>query len=414
MAALTRHYCKKWILSHLLLPGLFCLALSAGQAIAAEAPPSPSSADEFLTEIPGFSIDDLDFLARELSVTGMGSDGIPPVYRPVFVRVSDAGLSMDDREPVFVVHYPGGLTRVYPQSIMVWHEIVNDVVPDPNSAAVNYRPGGERAESPGNAYTVTYSPLTGCVTVFKSRAGRYPSTFGNDGRLLNANLTMYDRTSGGIWSQLLAVCLEGPLRGKRLERYPVYWARWGGVRNRYPDAEVLSRSTGYRRNYGRDPYGSYFSEGTYYSDTQIYHQVSRLSDLLPPKTRVLGLEMESIYGALLVDAVRESKVLNQTLGIFKLTAFYDDELDRVRVFDSRLSDGTLLEFRLFENKFRDRNTNSEWNSDGECVYGRLRGTSLKPILAVDAMWFAWYAFHPDTQVLGKGEEPKRRGPDIPY
>lgn len=395
------------------------LAVAQGHAALAAAPryttEPPKAAPP--SEAPGFSLDDLRFLSNDLEM-GAGRDKVPPIFRPNFVRVSDAGLSMDDREPVFIVHYPTGLTRIYPQSVMVWHEIVNDVIPNPNAGAAssgyNYGAQSGRAETAGNSYTITYSPLTGSIMAFRSRASRYPSTFGNEGKLLNANLVMYDATSGSLWSQLLAVCIEGSLRGKRLERYPIYWARWGGAKNRFPNAEVLSRATGHRRSYGRDPYGSYFSPGNYYDDTRLYNKLSRMSDALPPKERILGIELESLYGALIVGAVRESGVLNQTMGIIKLAAFYDQELDRVRVFESKLDDENILEFHVFESKFMDKNTRSEWNSDGECTYGRLRGTKLKPVLAIDSMWFAWYAFHPDTQVLGREVAPKRRGPDIPY
>ncbi|MDL2307450.1 DUF3179 domain-containing protein [Desulfovibrio sp. OttesenSCG-928-C06] len=386
------------------------LALCCGPAMAAstykpqQAPPS---------EAPGFSLDDLRFFYDELEA-GAGRDRVPPIFRPQFVRVSDAGLSMDNREPVFVIHYPTGLTRVYPQSIMVWHEVVNDVIPNPNATSSGYGAQSRQTEDAGNSYTISYSPLTGTITAFKSRVGKYPSTFGNEGKLLNANLVLYDHTSGTLWSQLLAVGIEGPMRGRRLERYPVYWSRWGGVKQRYPDAQVMSRATGHRRSYGRDPYGSYFSPGSYYDDTRIYHPVSRMSDALPPKERILGIEMESLYGALIVQAVRNAGVLNQTLGIFKLSAFYDSELDRITVFNSKLSEDRILEFHIFEGKFMDKNTKSEWNSDGECVYGSLRGTQLQPILAIDSMWFAWYAFHPDSQILGAEALPKRRGPDIPY
>lgn len=391
--------------------GLFlcCLLFGASQARAAESLPS---------EVPGLSLDDLRFMYNEMYSVGVrGSAGA--VYRPAFVRVSDADLSMDNREPVFIVHYPGGLTRIYPQSILVWHEVVNDVVPDPNpgqpsNSGYNRYGGGGRAETSGNSYTISYSPLSGSIVAFRSKAGRYPTVFGSEGKLVNGNSVLYDQASGSLWSQLLAVCIEGPLVGRRLERYPVYWARWGGAKERYPQAEVLSRATGYKRTYGRDPYGSYYSPGNYYDDTRIYFPLSRRSDRLPPKERILGLEIENIYGAIIVAAVRESRALNQTLGIFKLVALYDEELDRVRVFESKLDNNTILNFHFFENKFMDTNTKSEWNSDGECVYGRMRGTKLKPVLAIDSMWFSWFAFHPDTQILGAEAPPQRRGPDIPY
>jgi hypothetical protein len=362
-------------------------------------------------------MDSLRFIADNLSSTGVGRDAIPPIYRPTFMRVSDAGLSMDDREPVFMVHYPGGITRVYPQYIMVWHEVVNDVLPASfGASAETYSGGGSRAEQAGNSYTVSYSPLSGSVVAFRSLAGRYPSLFGNEGNLYNSNSILYDGFSGSLWAQLPAVCIEGPLRGKRLDRVPVYWARWGGVKKRFPQAEVLARPAGSRRSYGRDPYGSYLRSGSYYDDVRILYPVSARSNRLPPKERILGLEIADLYGALVVEAVRQEKILNQSMGLNRVVAIYDAELDRVRVFDRKRPDGTVLEFQVFENNFVDRNTLSRWNSDGECYYGRLRGQKLEPLLAVEAMWFAWYAFHPGTQVLDREGAPPapRGGPDIPY
>ncbi|MCL1889411.1 MAG: DUF3179 domain-containing protein [Desulfovibrionaceae bacterium] len=382
------------------------------------------AAESKASEAPGFSMDSLRFIADNLIHTGVGRDSITPIYRPAFLNVSDAGLSMDDNEPVFVVHYPGGLTRIYPQYIMVWHEVVNDVLPglpqtapspgegDPAfpSAFIGQfqnqtQGGGSQAEDTGNSYTISYSPLTGSVVAFRSRGGRYPSSFGNEGKLYNSNSILYDRFSGSLWSQLLAVCIEGPLRGRRLERIPVYWARWGGVKYRFPDAQVLSRATGMKRSYGRDPYGSYMRGGSYYDDVRLFYPVASQSDRLPPKARILGLEIEEMYGALVVDAVRREKILNQGLGLHHIVAIHDAELDRIRVFNRKRPDGSILSFQVFENNYVDRDTMSQWNSDGECYYGRLRGQRLEPIMAVDSMWFAWYAFHPATQVLDREGSP---------
>lgn len=373
-----------------------------------------AAAPAVTSEVPGYSIDDLRVLADNLTSTGVGRDAIRPISRPQFMSVSDASLSMDDRDPVFVVHYPNGLTRVYPQAVMVWHEIVNDVLPLENEARVGSRVYSQSANQPGNSYTITYSPLTGCVTAFKSMAGRFPSSFGNEGRLLNNNTVLYDRSTAGVWCQLLAVCIEGPLRGRRLDRIPVYWSRWGGVKNRYPEAQVLSRATGMRRSYGRDPYGSYFTKGNYYDNSRIVYPVSALSNKLPPKERILGLEMDSNYGALVRSAVKEARVMNLSLGVSRLVALYDEELDRIRVFNRELPDGSQPDFEIFEKKYVDSASKSEWNSDGVCIYGRYRGQSLTPVLAVDAMWFAWYAFHPATVILDKESVVReQRGPDIP-
>ena len=398
----------------------FCLAVLGALLMATPCPAAENAptAGSRPSDVPGYSIDTLRLMSDNVIRTGMGRNAIAPLYRPALVRVSDAGLSMDDREPVFVVEYPNGTVRVYPQYIMVWHEVVNDVLPGTASGAggaagTGY---GQGAEDSSNSFTVTYSPLTGCLTAFRSMAGRYPTVFGNEGTLYNGNTILYDTATGSLWSQLLGVAIDGQMRGRRLERYPVYWCRWGGVKTRYPNAQVLSRATGHKRNYGRDPYGSYLRSGSYYDDSRLVYQVQPQNNRLPLKERILGLEIEGMYGALVVDAVRQAKVLNQAMGLHRVVGMYDEELDRVRVFDRRLPDGTLLEFQVFEGKYTDKTTRSQWNSDGECFYGRYRGTRLKPLLAMDAMWYAWYSFHPDTQVLGREQEsaPAFGRPDIPY
>ncbi len=356
--------------------------------------------DNLPSEAPGYAIQDLRRLADAIVRTGVRADGITALYRPQFLSVSDASLSMDDDEVVFVVEYPGR-TRIYPQRILVWHEVINDVLPDA-SGNMPPRPVPGVAESAGENYSITYSPLTGTVVGFRSLAGKFPSTFGVTGNLLNANTVLYDRISQSLWCQLLAVSIEGPMRGKRLERIPVLWATWKGVKTRYlGKAEVLSRSTGYSRSYGKDPYGSYQTRGNYYDDARLLFAVSRLDPRLPPKKRILGLEIEDAYGAVQVDAVHDARVLNFSLGVAPLAAVYDAELEAVRIFDRRLDgdDKRPLTFAIFEDKLIDEQTKSEWTPLGICTYGRLRDKKLTPVYSMNSMWFAWAAFHKGTEVI---------------
>jgi hypothetical protein len=374
---------------------LVCLALLLFPGYAPAAQDNAPEAGQ-ATAIPGYSMDALRRLADSIERTGRG--GVAPLSRPQFLSVSDASLSMDDDEVVFIIHYPNGPIRIYPQRILVWHEVVNDVLPDA-AGLIPDQSGG--SDSAGENYSLTYSPISGTVTAFRSRAGAYPSSFGATGDLLNGNSVLYDRISVSLWSQILAGCIEGPMRGKRLERIPVLWARWGGVKKRYAGrAEVLSRSTGHRRSYGKDPYGSYQRPGTYYDNSRLVSVVSHLDTRLPAKKRILGLEMEELFGAVPVDSVKEARILNFSMGLSPLVAFYDQELDAVRIFDRRLegkNDQTMT-FIIFEDKFLDQETRSIWTPEGLCIYGRNRDKRLLPVLAVDSMWFAWAAFRRQCQI----------------
>src|SRR5919202_6609095 len=104
---------------------------------------------------------------RPSSRGGPGKDGIPPIDEPRFVSAKEMDDLLKSEDMVFVLDH-GGETRVYPQKVLVWHEIVNDVV------------AGERI-------SVTYCPLTGSTVAFKGRAsGGDPLTFGTTGRLVNS------------------------------------------------------------------------------------------------------------------------------------------------------------------------------------------------------------------------------------
>ena len=376
---------------------LLLAVLACSPVLAAE---DDSNPEDRPSDLPGFSIGDLRRFANLVQRTGLGPDKIPALHQPEFMSISDANLSMDNNEFVFVVNYKKNLVRIYPQRIMVWHEVVNDVLPDAEGNLPSFRIYGSQAPA-GDSYTVTYSPLTGSVVAFRSMASKYPSTFGVSGNILNGNTVLYDRISHSLWSQLLGVCIEGPFRGKRLERIPVIWARWGGVKERYAETgKVLTRATGFRRSYGKDPYGNYHTPGTFYDDNRLPFPVSYLDPRLPPKKRVLGIEADAAYGALIEDAVKEQKVINFTLGVIPMVAIYDEQLDAVRVFDRRLSDWKdPLSFVIVENKLLDEQTRSEWTINGNSTYGRLRDKQLEEIIATHTMWFAWASFHRGAQII---------------
>ena len=364
-----------------------CLVPVIVHAAKLEVPPPPENI---------YSTEMLKGMADNVTRTGVSMDAIPALYRPQFLNVSDANLSMEHDEPVFIVTFPTGLTRIYPQRIIVWHEVINDVLPLSDGRVI-------RADTPLSAldaFTITYSPLTGCVAAYHAMVGRFPSTFGVTGELFNSNSLIYDRMTASTWTQLTGTCIDGPMLGKRLSPIQVTWAIWKGARERYPDAQVLSRSTGHKRNYGRDPYGSYQRSGNYYDDLRLLFPVQMLDTRLPPKKRILGIEWGGVFGALQLDAVREAGIINFTLALTPMVAFWDDLLKTAHVFERRVEGSQApVTFSLQEGKIVDSATKGEWTNEGLCSYGKLREKKLTPVLNTNAMWFAWASFYPQTVIL---------------
>lgn len=299
---------------------------------------------------------------RDASLSGgPGKDGIPSIDEPVFKSAASAEDLLDGGDRVVGIHI-NGEARAYPQAILVWHEIVNDVV------------GGENV-------AVTFCPLTGTALGYR----RGDTTLGVSGKLVNSNLIMYDRESDSEWPQILSAAIDGPHEGQGLEEVRVVWTTWENWRDRHPETEVLSRETGYFRNYDRDPYGSYNPRSGYYADdSSLVFPVRHESERFPPKHEIFGFRTNQ--GAVAVNRTHlaEEKLLHVEQSDSVFLVVHDPGLDTAWAFrsDERLSlDPATIEF----------------GADGP-EHPAL--DDLAPVNGFEAMWFAWYALYPDTQVLG--------------
>lgn len=282
---------------------------------------------------------DLAALANSAVSGGPGKDGIPSIDEPVFVSAAEATFLSGD-EPVFGL-VRGGEARAYPQQVLVWHEIVNDTI------------GAERI-------AVTYCPLTGTVVGFTGLPERPDLTFGTTGRLVNSNLLMYDRQTDSEWPQILGTAVSGPLYGQRLQTVPLVWSSWRAWRAAYPGTRVLSTDTGTLRSYGTDPYGSYPDDSGYYADGGSIFPVRYTDDRFPPKEVVIGVWVDDRQVAIHKQRVQREQTVRTTLGSARIRADWDTRLGTARV--------------------------------------DVPGADAEPIV-MDAMWFAWYAFHPGTEVV---------------
>jgi len=306
-------------------------------------------------------------------------DGIPPTENPVYESVAAAGTWLNDKDPVFVVESQEGV-RLYPQPIMVWHEIVN-------------------SRFNGRAGSLTYCPLVGVAIGYYSDFNETDTTFGTSGKLVNNNLIMYDRQTRSYWPQILGEAITGPLHTLELEAFPAYWAEWADAAQAYPNAEVLSRDTGFFKPYGRDPYGDYPGErGYYFSDTLLFSAMHD-DDRLPRKQPIIGLKTACGTAALPKNSLNEDQpALNLTVADAPVVAFYDEALDTIRPF-SRIHAGTVLTFASRDGNFIDLNTESIWTKNGQALSGKWAGAQLKWIESMESFWSAWIAFYPETELI---------------
>jgi len=164
---------------------------------------------------------------------------------------------------------------------------------------------------------------------------------------------MYDRQTQSLWSQILSQAVTGPMKGVELPAIPVTHTTWGDWRTRHPDTLVLSQETGFNRNYRANPYDGYER------DSSIMFPVRFRAEGYHPKEQVLGLVVDGKAKAYpFVELAKGSDVVDDLLGSHRIQVKYNHTHQSAEAFDEK----------------------------GELLPG------------VVLFWFAWYAFHPQTDI----------------
>lgn len=269
---------------------------------------------------------------NEILSGGPPKDGIPSIDNPKFIKVKDAAF-LNDSDPGLGLTV-GDESRFYPYRILVWHEIVNDMIA-------------------GQPVLVTYCPLCATGIVFDRSIDGAIQEFGVSGRLWQSNLLMYNRagseTDESLWSQVLGEAVLGVHTGKKLSIVRSDVVQWGDWKKAHTDTEILSQDTGAVRNYGRDPYGDYYTSesvsfGATFNDTRLH-----------PKALVHGVEINGQYKAY------HSGALNGTV----TDTFAGKDIVIVKTDVGQIT----------------------FSADG------------KSLSSIPGFWFSWLAVHPETELF---------------
>ncbi len=240
-----------------------------------------------------------------------------------------------DEDIVLTISYKG-VDRAYPQKIMNWHEIINETIT-------------------GYPIAITFCPLCGSAVAFERKVDGVITELGVSGKLHNSDLVMYDRYEGNLWQQITGEALVGPAARRNEKLKPILlgtttWAQW---KNDHPNGEVLSRDTGHNRNYDQYPYG------TYEENDELYFGVKGLNQKLQIKTVVYGIEIGEESKAYPEDIINNRQTIEDTIGTTPIL---------------------IKKTRSGEVKVTNTQTGEE-------------------IIPLRLFWFAWAAFHPNTQLF---------------
>src|SRR5262249_16769208 len=137
--------------------------------------------------------------------------------------------------------------------------------------------------------------------------------------------------------------------------------------------------------------------------------VLRTDNRLPPKTMILGLGVEGANKAFPLNALRKTRVINETLGSQPVLIVHQPGSDTTTAFSARLN-GTAMKFAAGNAEPPELpapETHSTWDASGHCLAGKLKGSKLQPLILEPEYWFAWSEFHPGSAIYDAAHSEAR-------
>jgi hypothetical protein len=237
----------------------------------------------------------------------------------------------------------GGVAKLYPYQILAWHEVVND-------------------EIGGTPLAATYCALCNVGVIYSRQVQGAILSFGVSGKLEDFDSLLFDRDSQSLWSQVTGKAITGPRRGQTLAQIESEVMTLRQFAEAYPRGVVLSKFTGYVRNYDTLAYGDYAAQ-------ENGDKIIMRKGLVHPKTEVVGVGIGEKFKAYPVEVVKEQggmeDVVNGTK--VKLTIAGDG--------DGGAINGVALQ-----------------RAQG------LRGNNAEAIPVLQTYWFMWQLYHPDSMM----------------
>jgi hypothetical protein len=219
----------------------------------------------------------------------------------------------------------------------------------------------------------------------------------------NQNFIMKDEETGTWWQQVTGVAIQGPLKGRRLERMPFEQVTFGVWIHENPRSSVLESRPEFSELYhshvlerGEDRDGEFMA----------FPAEADPDDPLEPGELLIAVQLPGVEKAYSKRTLREQNPISDRVAGMDILLVLAADDDSVRCFDRSLGGRTLQLFRKPAAEgllLVDAETGSEWDFSGTATAGPLAGQVLKRLPVYSDYWFDWKRFHPDSPVYTAGK-----------
>ena len=287
-------------------------------------------------------------------------------YQPREKSFAAGAADTTNRDKLVIGVLLKGDARAYPIEIIGYHHQVKDTI------------GGQPV-------LVTY--CTVC------RTGRVYSPFINGQyaafRLVGMdhfNAMLEDAGTKSWWQQATGMAITGPLKGTRLAEIPSAQMRLGDWLVLHPGSQILQPDTNFRVRYA-DLQG--YDEGTIEGSLE-----RRDSGSWKFKSWVIGVNWQGKSKAYDWNRLVKNRIIQDTIGQTHLLLTVEPNNRTFHVLS--VADSLHFHYEPSTHLLKDDLTQSNWQPDGTCTDGPLKGQKLTPVQAYQEFWHSWRTFHPGT------------------
>ena len=193
----------------------------------------------------------------------------------------------------------------------------------------------------------------------------------------------------------------------KLTTIPAPMVSWSNFKEATSDSLLLSRDTGFGRNFNSAPYGGYDE-----LDNRPFLFSGQIDSKLPSMERVVGMDWVCSGVAYPFSLFESVPIVNDTEDDRDIVIFYTPDTDSgfnafnstearvigsTAVYDPNLNDQKLT-FKIEYGNIVDERSGSIWNMFGEAATGELEDYRLAAVIHANHFWFAWSAFFPDSEL----------------
>lgn len=203
----------------------------------------------------------------------------------------------------------------------------------------------------GVPLAITYDPLTGAARVFRRTVQGKKLRFGVSGLVFNSGFLLFDRETESLWSQFTGRGLAGSFADVRLEELRSRQEEFASWSKREPKTRILIPPDPEHIDYNRPPYAGYAEEDRWNFPLEAGDRRFHAKEL------VVGVSADGKSRAYLASLLTRNG------------GRAEDEIAGKKISVSYESDRGVF----------------EWDAP-------------EGVAVTESYWFAWKAFHPDTEI----------------